>query len=292
MDDRLLRFGNGANSYDFTALYKQSLPSGFGDMLTNSVRLVGIQGGYNMDGRDRTRRAIGSLQASFKIVADGTSADMAAKRRAIYAMQDWGECRLLKEFGDGVQVWTWASVSNIQMPQRESGHTYIWQDVQISFNCPKSLWYGKEDMLFFEDAWVLDDGLALSVPKVDALAVGNGDTVQITNNGNATVGAYVRWDIPTGVTVENPSLTRRNEANEIVDQITYEDTLVEDDVVEIDARDHQTLKNLVVVPSYQALEAYSGAWLEIPPGTISLEVGGTFTGGDALLTLDCWDGYY
>jgi hypothetical protein len=294
MTDRLLRFGNGARSYDFTQdfIHKRSLPGGFGDAITNAIRLVGIQGGYNQDGRDRARRAIGNLQASFIIRADGTAAVMAAKQRAIYAMLDWGEMRLFKEFGDAVQVWTWATVSNVQMTQRDEDLSYIWQNVQINFNCPKALWYGKPDMLFFEDAWVLDDGLSLSVPKVDQQSVGNGSTVAIDNDGNATIGAYVRWDIPTGVSVLNPSITRRNEANEIVDQITYEDTLVADDVVEIDSRDHQTTKNLVVVPSYQALDALSGAWLEIPPGTTTLEIGGTFTGGNALLTLDCWDGYY
>jgi hypothetical protein len=291
MSDRLLRFGNGARSYDFTALHLRSMPSGFGDILTNTIRLIGLSGGFNNNGRNRNRRAIGTLQASFLIRADGTASDMAQKQRAIYAMQDWGEARLFKEYGDEVQVWTWASITNIQMPQRADDHSYIWQDVQISFNCPKALWYGKPDMLFFEDAWILDSGLSLSVPKVDAVAVGNGDTVEITNDGNATAGAYVRWDIPTGVTVINPTLIRRNEASEIVDELTYSDTLVADDVVEIDARNHQTLKNLIASPSYQNLDIASGAWLELPPGTTTLEISGSFTGGDALLTVDCWDTY-
>ena len=289
--DRLLRFGNGLNSYDLTLLTKQSLPGGFGDMLTNAIRLVGLDGGFNQDGRNRARSAIGTVQASFKIIADGTAADMASKQRAVYAMQDWGESRLFKEFGDSVQVWTWATVSNIQISQRDDNLSYIWQDAQISWNCPKSRWWGKPDMLFFGD-FVLDDGLSLSVPKVDAVAVGDTDTVEITNEGNATTGAYVRWDIPAGVTVINPTIVRRNEAGQIVDQISYVDTLVEDDVVEIDARDHQTLKNLIVDPAYSNLEALSGAWLQIPPGTTTLEISGTFTGGDALLTLDCWDTYF
>jgi hypothetical protein len=292
MDDRLLKFGNGLNSYDLTQLLQMSLPSGFGDKVTNTVRLIGLDGGYNLDGRDRAKSAIGTVQASFLLEGDGTHEDMAAKRRAIMQMLDWGESRLFKQYGDAVQVWTWATVTNIQMPQRSDDLSYIWQDVQISWNCHKSRWYGKPDMLFFEDGWILDDGLALSVPKVDAVAVGNGDTVEITNAGNATAGAYIRWDIPEDVTVINPTIIRRNEADEIVDQITFADTLVQDDVVEIDARDHQTLKNMIAVPSYQSLQALTGAWLQLPPGTTTLEISGTFTDGDALLTLDCWDTYF
>lgn len=291
-DDRLLKFGNGAKSYDLTQHLQMSLPSGFGQGTPNTTRIIGMDGGYNLDGRDRVKSAIGDVQANFLLEADGTHADMAQKRRAIMQMRDWPEMRLFKEYGDEVQVWTWATVKDIQMPQRSDDLSYIWQDVMIIWNCPKSRWYGKPDMLFFEDAWILDDGLALSTPKVDQVAVGNGDTITINNAGNATAGAYVRWDIPTGVSVLNPTLLRRNEANEIVDQISYLDTLVEDDVVEIDARDHQTLKNLIAVPSYQALSVASGAWLQLPPGTTTLEISGSFTGGDALLTLDCWDTYF
>lgn len=292
MDDRLTKFGNGANSYDLTQLLRVSLPSGFGDALTNSTRLIGLDGGFNLDGRDRARSAIGTVQANFLLEADGTHTDMTQKRRAIMKMLDWGEARLFKTFADGVQVWTWATISNIQMAQRDDDLSYIWQTVQISWNCPKSRWYGKPDMLFFEDAWVLDDGLALSVPKVDQAAVGNGDTITITNAGNATAGAFVRWDIPTGVSVVNPTIIRRNEAGQIVDQLTYADTLGADDVVEIDARDHSTIKNMIVEPAYSKLQAASGAWLQLPPGTTTLEISGAFTGGDALLTVDCWDTYY
>jgi hypothetical protein len=292
MDDRLTKFGNGANSYDLTQLLRIALPSGFGDKRTNVVQLLGMQGGFNADGRDAAKSSIGTVQANFLLEADGTHADMSEKRRAIMQMLDWGESRLFKEFGDGVEAWTWATVTNIQMPQRDDDLSYIWQDVTIIWNCPKSRWYGKPDMLFFEDAWVLDDGLSLSSPKVDQESVGNGSTVEITNNGNATAGAYVRWDIPMGVSVINPRIVRRNEADEIVDDVMYEDTLVADDVVEIDARDHQTLKNMVSEPSYEKLSVANGAWLQLPPGTTTLEISGSFTGGNALLTVDCWDTYF
>ena len=78
----------------------------------------------------------------------------------------------------------------------------------------------------------------------------------------------------------------------IVDQLTYNDTLVANDVLVIDARDHSTIKNMIVEPSYAHLDEYNGQWLVIPPGTATLEIAGTFTGGNADLTLDCWDTYF
>lgn len=294
MVDKLQRFGIGAYSYDFTQSFIEQveLPPGHGDLLPNNVRLVGLDGGYNLDGTGGARSAIGSTQGFFNVIGDGTEPDISQKTRAIYGMQAWGEKRLIKRYGDGITVWTWATVNNVRLVDRSDNLSYLVRTLQISFSTPKARWYGKSDMSFLDDGWTLDDGLTLTAPKVDRVSVGNGDTVTITNSGNAPAGAYIRWDVPTGQSLVNPTLTRRNYAGQIADQVTYADTLVAGDVVEIDSREHQTLINNVVVPSYSKLQSNYGPWLHLPPGTTTLEVSGTFTGGDALLTVDCWDTYF
>lgn len=294
MADSLVKFGIGNYSYDFTQSFLEQveLPPGHGDLLPNNARMAGIDGGYNADGTDKARSAVGSTQAFFNVLGDGTASDISQKTRAIYGMQDWGEKRLIKDYGDGIRVWTWATVNNVRMVDRSDNLSYLARTLQISFSTVKSRWYGKADLLFLNDGWILDDGLTLTAPKVDAVSVNASSTVNITNNGNASAGAYIRWDIPTGVTVVNPSIIRKNEAGQVVDQVTYEDTLVANDVVEIDARDHQTLYNMIAVPSYSKLDAMSGVWLQLPPGTTTLEIDGAFTGGNADLTIDCWDTYF
>ena len=294
MVETLTKFGIGNNTYDLSdtsVLSPVRNPSGFGDFRINNVTLMGTDGAYNGDGRDRPRSNAGQLAVSYILKADGTQADMAQKLRALYEMQNWGEKRLFKQYGDGVTVWTWATV-NVSNQNRDDDRSYIWMPVDLTFNCPKARWYGKPDMQFFNDGWVLDDGINLSVPKVEEESVGNGDTVEISNAGNADAGAYIRLDIPEGVSVQNFSITRRNEAGLIVDQLTYNDTLVANDVLIIDARDHSTIKNMIVEPSYANLDEYSDQWLVIPPGTTTLEIAGTFVGGNADLTLDCWDTYF
>lgn len=294
MADLITRFGIGDYSYDFTQSFIEQLelPPGHGDLLPNNIRLVGLDGGYNLDGTDGARSAIGSTQAFFNILSDGTLADISQKTRALYGLQAWGEKRLIKTYGDDVTVWTWATVNNIRMLDRSDNLSYLVRTCQITWSTPKARWYGKSDLSFFDDGYILDDGLTLTDPKVDQMAVGDTDTVNITNNGNAYAGVYIRWDIPTGQSAEDVTITRRNEAGQIVDQVTYNGVLAANDVVEIDAREHQTLKNMVVVPAYANLTVLSGAWLQVPPGTTELEISGTFTGGDAVLTLDCWDTYF
>lgn len=293
MGDLITRFGIGAFSYDFTQSFIRQIemPVGHGDLMPNNIRLAGLHGGYNLDGIDGARSSVGVTQAFFQIEGDGTLADISAKSHAILGMQAWGEKRLIKQLADGTELWTWATINNIRMSDRSDNLSYLVRDCQITWSTPKARWYSKADLSFFDDGWTLDDGLTLTGPKVDAELVGNGDTVEITNNGNAYAGAYIRWDIPTGVTVTNPRIVRRNEAGQIVDQVTYTDTLVANDVVEIDAREHSTIYNMTVLPSYSKLSVASGAWLQLPPGTTTLEISGTFS-ADAELTVDCWDTYF
>lgn len=294
MADLLTRFGIGVYSYDFTQdfIEQVELPPGHGDMITNNVRLAGLHGGFNLDGTDGARSAVGSTQAHFNILGDGTLADIAQKTRAIYAMQAWGEKRLIKRTGDGRILWTWATVSNVRMIDRSDNLSYLTRTLQLSFSTAKARWYGKDNLTFFNDGWKLDDGLTFTPPKVEQINVGDASAVTIVNDGNAYAGAYIRWDVPSGVIVQNAGLLRVNEAGQIVEHVIYRDTLTANDVVEIDAREHQTLKNMIVEPSYHKLDALSGTWLQLPPGETTLVVTGTFTGGQAQLTVDCWDTYF
>lgn len=291
---KLTKFGIGNYSYDLSnlsILFPVGVPGGFNQFRDANTTLLGADGVFNGNGRDRKRSTGGSIQVAYWLRGDGTPSDMEQKLRALYEIQDWGEKRLFKQFADGVTVWTWATARVVERA-RQDDLSYVKMPVDLIFDCPKARWYGKPDMSFFESGVTFGDGLKLSTPKVEMVSVGNGSTVMISNAGNATAGAYVRWDIPVGVTLVNPTITRKNELDQIVEQITYTDTLVDNDVVEIDARRHQTLKNMTVTPSYENLDIFGGEWLTIPPGTNTLEISGSFTGGNADLTVDCWDTYF
>ena len=290
--DELLRFGYGSYSYIFERANQVSLQGDFGDAAPKSADILGAGGGAYLYGMDRQPTGAGNVQGYFWLHASSPS-EMASLRDEVKQMKDWGPKHLIKRLQSGVQVWTWGIVTNIQMPQTVKNVPHRMQQVQINFHCPTGLWYGHNGSILYDSAESLFlDGLPVFTPKVDRVDVGNGDTVQITNNGNATAGVYIRWEAPTGVTIQNPKLTRNNEYGQLADSIEYSDTLTPLDVVDIDGRRHLLFENDTVTPSYDKLTVLHGGWLEIPPGTHTLTVAGTFTGGDGKLTVDCWDSYY
>ena len=291
---RLLQFGLGAEKYTFTPDDQASIQPRFGDTLPESLRLPGLDGGFNVYGTDRAPSAIGNLQAFFWIIAtdNGFSlSQMEAAQHEIFSMLGRGEQPLIKEDQAGLQMWTWATVNNVQMAQNARQRAGKYQQWQINFQAPKSRWYATGGDLINATDSIFEDGLPTPAPKIEQVLVNDGDTVTITNNGNAPAGAYVRWDIPPGASATNPTLTRFNAVGIQQDYIQYLDSVPQNTVIEIDARNAKTMKNFIVTPSYQKLDVKHGRWLEIMPGDNTLHVSGTF-GADVRLTVDCWDTYF
>lgn len=289
--DELLRFGYGDESYIFTEADQVSIQNVFGDAKAESQSVMGLDGGVYLFGYERAPGSIGNCQVYFWIFADHPN-DMASKRRAILTMKGWRPKPLIVRLQDGTQVWTWASVTNVQMAQSAKNRPHVQQLVQMNFHCPLAHWFGHGVTLFDNGDSILSDGLPSIAPKVDRVDKGNGDTVDVTNDGDAPAYAYIRWEAPSGVTITNPTLSRDNADGLTVDSVQYTDVLSPNDVVDIDGRNHRLFENSTVVPSYDKLTALHGGWLEIPPGTHTLDIAGTFSGGDGKLTIDIWDTYY
>jgi hypothetical protein len=291
--DELLRFGFGTYSYIFDRDNQVSIQGDFGDAQPKSADVLGMSGGAYLYGFDRQPNGPGNVQGYFWMFADSPN-EMAEKRDAVKQMLDWGQKHIVKRLQSGVQVWTWGAVTNIQMAQSVKNVPHRMQLVQVNFHCPTARWFGHDgEALYGEAESLFLDGLPVFVPKIDRADVGNTDTVEITNSGNATAGCYIRWEAPAGVIITNPKLTRLNEYGELADSIEYTDTIAAESVVDIDGRNHLLFENDVVSPEggYDKLTVLHGGWLEIPPGTHTLTVAGTFAGGDGKLTVDCWDTY-
>jgi len=288
--DTLLRFGYGVRSYVFDPEQQASIQPEFGDNLAQSERTIGMSGGIYIYGADAPPAGIGNVQAFFWIIADSNE-EMEAERLLFMQMKHWGPKQLIKRLTNGTQVWTWGVVTNVRPLQVNASslpHKYL--QMEINFHCPKAVWYGAGVPLV-DNATLVQNGLPLTAPKIDRQSVGNGDTVTVTNNGIAPAGVYIRWEAPTGVTITNPKLTRDNEAGIEVDHVQYTDTLNPNDVVDIDCRNHLLYDNYVVTPNYGKLDVKHGEWLRLEPGANVLDVSGTFSGGDGLLTIDAWDVY-
>lgn len=289
---RLKEFGIGTYSYnfvDFDVLYPLVPVVNGSPMRVSNAQVIGIDGAYNSGGLNRARSGVLTLQTGITLRANGHD-QMEQRLRALQEMKQWGEKRLFKTTADNLDMWAWATCLDVVGRLREDDTSYLQADVDITFNIPRARWYRKSDMSFFDSGFTVGDGITLSTPQIEAQSVGDGSTVNLTNNGNAYAGVYVRWDIPTGETATNPTITRQNEIGQDVDVLAYTGTLSGDDVLIMDARNHSTTLNMIANPDYENVDAATGAWLEVPPGTITLNISGTFS-ANANLTLDIWDTY-
>jgi len=281
--DYLHKFGLGSiESYLFDPAHIVEYQDNFANLTQMSVKVPGKDGAIPVYGMGRGTAAKGNVKVSFWVHGAG-DAEVGAKVLAVRGMAYWGMRRLFKYHRNGKLMWTWASVSSPHDPQVVRRIPHKRQLVQMTFECPESKWYAVDGMYFLDDDWLFGDGLTFPALKVDQTTVSDGSTVSVTNNGDAPVSAYVRWDGNGTDSFTNPVITRKNWVGEAVNRLTWTGTIGANDVVEIDARARSCTTR-------SKLTVLSGDWLTIPAGTWDLEISGTFT-TNAKLTVDFWDGY-
>lgn len=286
----LKQFGLGRNKYIFTAENQAQIQPYFGDNTPQTIRLAGMDGGMSVHSDSRPPSGVGNVQAYIWLHAE-TPAEMETKQQAVMAMASYGLSKLFKERYDGTLLWTWAVVTNIEMSQSAKNVPHKQLQYQINFNCEKSRWYGKTGMLFLDDGLGLDDGLTLPGPQIDRVTKTTGQTITITNDGDAPAGAYIWLEAPASEDVTDCRLTRLSDDGvSDADWVQYTDTISDSEVVIIDGRDHSVQENYVVIPDFGKLDALRAAWMEFLPGENTLTVTGTFTNG-VILSVDCWNTY-
>jgi hypothetical protein len=297
MGDKLLQFGMGADRFLFASypkLYQQELnPASFDDMEFSSVALPGMDGAVPTNPYSRGRTTSTDISLKFKYAGD-ESTDWVALKKAIRKPQGQGLTYLFKAMEDGTLAFTLATMTRAFLNPKNDAQQHMFRDGEMSFFCPKARWYSKEGLMFLDNGDALDDSLTLVGPQINRVTVYNGDTVELTNNGDADAGVLMWFESPPGETVENPSLSRMSvDGVSLADQITYNATLNGGDVIILDSRNHQAQLNYAVFAAagYGAVEALRATWLEVPPGTSEIIVEGTFSNG-CILTLDLYDTWY
>ena len=297
MGDTLTQFGMGASRFLFASypdlIQDRLSPERFDDVSGDSMVLPGLDGVFPTQYMSRGRTTSTTIRLNFQYAGDDAT-DFTALKKSLHQMKNHGLSYLFKTMEDDTLVFTLASCIRAHVDSDLDNLAYVWPRGELTFFCPKARWYAKTGMQFLDNGEALDDELTLIGPQIDRQTVADEDVIQLTNNGDAPAGVYIWWEAPAGESVTNPSLTRMSaDGVSPADTITYTDTITDGDVVILDARNHEAQLNYSVIPpdGYGNVNALRAAWLEIPPGTHDLIVGGTFTDG-AILTLDLWDTYY
>jgi len=283
--DRLIQFGTSDDVYyAFDDVLSQVRPY-FGEAVPLTTTIPGVNGGFNVGGRSASRLGLANLQAFmwFEAVDSNT---MQSLIRDVYKMLHWGEQRLFKRDMAGDVMWTWAMVNNIDLNQNVANRPRKQQQVQLNYQCPRAVWFRKPDDVL-SSAGAYTEGAT----RDGSNTVGDGDSIVVTNNGNAPAGLYLKWTVPSGQSLTNPRVARRDGAGTDIEYIQYTGTLSASSTWEADARNHQLQLGGVVSSDYDKLTVITGEWLTLPPGDTTLHISGTFTGGDCTLDLDWWDTY-
>jgi len=255
----------------------------FGNAVQRTVRLPGMTGGFDEYGNGRAPGEVGNGRTMWYLKAQ-SMADMRRLTDEAAAMADMRAGLLfVNPFDGGEMRWTRARVSDISGPESVFDRPDKSLRVTANFQCRTGRWYSRAGQVFSDDGWMSDSGLYGLTPQVYQQAVDDGDTITVTNYGNAWASPFIRWEGDGSDTFTNPVLSRYDpDTGELIDRITYTGTVGINDVIEIDCR------NFRVTPDYDAVSVYSASWLLLPPGSTTLVVTGTFP-GDGLLTIEFWD---
>jgi hypothetical protein len=277
MSNLVDRFVANGVTYTFPPVVK-SLSDNFTNVVTRTVRLPGMDGGFDTYGSGRLPTEIGNIQLSFTLMEDwavrtygGSQAEaMQAARDALNKTPYLGLGKLYIEAGSD-ERWAWCKVNNINMPKNHDRNTHLWQPVSMDLQAALPYWFelGTE----VATAWgefVWGDGTTWGGAAVPQVAVGTATQWTVTYSGNAPTPVRIVIGVKTGDTAENVTV-QRLVSGSVVDEVGYAGVLAALDELQI----HSRAKKVQINGSdaYDDNFTYeSPDWLVLEPGNNTIKV--------------------
>jgi hypothetical protein len=265
---RLLRFGSGAQFFYFPQV-QQAYRDTSNNIMTRTVRLPGLSGGFDLYGTDAAPHDIGRVTISFVLVASSRGA-MQALRDTVNAMASWGVRRLYIQPGDQSERWAEARVSNITMAQEFSNHTDLHQPVTVEFELADPYWLQQGT-----ESWSWGDGTVWGANLWGGAATPRSLTA-LTNDFTETVaGVHTTFprltlQVPAGASVTNPRIQRIRD-NLVADEVAYTGVIGAGSTLEINTR--RLSVRLNSVNAYGAAFAWQKpSWFRLEPGANTIRV--------------------
>ncbi|NUQ07326.1 MAG: phage tail family protein [Anaerolineae bacterium] len=239
------------------------------DGVPRTLRLPGMDGGYDLFGDSALPREVGQVRARFVVVAENAAA-MAAARDAVLAMSGYGRARLVIEMHGGDQRWNWAKVNSISLPTEHDAIADRFAEATVDFQCALPHWYSTND----------------DSPQVEACS-GAATTFTVTNAGNAIAVPIITID--PGSAISGGLTIQRLVSSEVADEIVYAAALISTDALIIDCPALSVTKNDADAYS-TAFGADHSAWMRLLPGdnTIKVILGAAETADVTVEWDDCW----
>jgi hypothetical protein len=269
----LHRFEADGNTYTLPATLG-AYGDNFGDVVTRTTRLPGVDGGFDEYLSEVGSREIGSIRQAFTLQSS-TKAGLDAMRDLVNAMLGWGKGYLYMRLSNYTsQEWrVRARVSNIQMSRDEGdARNLYWQRVTVIWQCNHPLWEA-----------------AGNISESEINHSGTETTGGGSNGGNAI--AIPTFVIETGVSgiLTAPWYIRRIvDTTVVADEIAYGYTLPADTILTINC----AAGTIVWNDGVDLLDGYDGTfeflhpdWFRLLPGVNVVRVVSADAGDDADVTM-------
>lgn len=268
---RITRFGTGNTVYNFEAagVYVQDYRDNFGDGVPRTVRLPGLDGGYDQYGVERAPVEVGTVTVGVTLTA-ATRAQMDALRAQIRAMTGWGVKRLFRQIDyQSDEQWCYARVNSVEMPQQPAQHTDLRQKVTISFQVADPAWYGQGT-----ESWSWGDGTKWSEKPWGGAgspfyASGTSTTLIEDVGGNMPTVPRILITPRLGESCTNPKVQRLIDGI-VFDEVSYTGTVNALQTLRIDCR--RLAVTLAGNDAYANFDYRRGGWFELPPEQNTLRV--------------------
>jgi hypothetical protein len=257
-----------------------------------STTLPGIDGVWSEDGDQPARIVEGEVQLRFYL-KPATPVDMDDMRDAVARLQSYGLARLIYQptrNGDA-RRYTWARISNLEMPRSAEDYSDHYQEVILTFQVPRPVWlvnrYG---------GWQIGDEHEIGEP---GLEIGDGalefdisgltNDLTVTNIGNAYALCTVVVAPQAGDSCQNPRV-QRVDGGFVLDEFRYQGTLAAGDELTVNGEAQVALLGAASVfgPNFTYLHP---AFIRLAPGDNTIRVTFQNAGDDARVTFYYHDTY-
>ena len=261
---RLTRFGD----YVFPA--QTEFSTNFGEVMLKTVKLPGVDGGFDIYGDDMAPKAVGNVRVGLWLLANN-EAEMRWRVDEVYALAGLGRERLYLDPRNGeANRYTWAKLNNVQSSENAKNAPHRMMKLTLSFQCEEPYWLGQgTEAPYYGGGFTYGSGAVFGGGTTSYDLTGLSTDLTVTNNGNAHTYPRIILEPQTGDSCENVVI-QRIVSGSVVETVSYTGVLDDTNQLVIDCRNVSVA--LDGVAAYAALTVTRGYWLMLKPGANTVRV--------------------